>query len=45
MDLVILGNDDLRLSIIEGKSEDIIKEGWINDLILFKELRNKYLIY
>ena len=41
----LAGNDVLRLSIIEGKSEDIIKEGWINDLRLFKELRNKYLIY
>ena len=41
----LAGNNDLRISIIEGKSENIIREGWINDLRLYKELRNKYLIY
>tara|TARA_Y100000813_G_scaffold55340_1_gene38742 strand:+ start:1681 stop:2826 length:1146 start_codon:yes stop_codon:yes gene_type:complete len=41
----LAGNNELRLSIIEGKSENIIREGWINDLRLYKELRNKYLIY
>ena len=41
----LAGNNDLRLSIIEGKTENIIREGWLNDLRLYKELRNKYLIY
>ena len=41
----LAGNNELRLSIIEGKSENNIREGWIKDLRLYKELRNKYLIY
>lgn len=41
----LAGNDILRLSIIEGKNENIIRQGWTHDLRLYEEKRNKYLLY
>ena len=41
----LAGNDVLRLSIIEGKNENIIRQGWNRDLRLYEEKRNKYLLY
>jgi uncharacterized protein YbbC (DUF1343 family) len=35
----------LRLSIIEGKSEEEIRKAWSDELEAFKKMRNAYLIY
>ena len=41
----LAGNDKLRKQIISGKSIDEIRKSWQNDLINFKKIRNKYLLY
>ncbi len=42
---LLAGNDELRLDILAGKSEEDIKNSWQNDLNAFKRVRQKYLIY
>ena len=41
----LAGTNQLRLQIIDGKTEKEIKESWQEDLDKFKEIRGKYLIY
>lgn len=41
----LAGNDLLMKQIIDGISEDEIREGWKNDLDAFKKTRKKYLLY
>ena len=41
----LAGTDQLRLQIIEGKSEAEIKESWQKDLEVFRKIRAKYLLY
>ena len=41
----LAGSDQLRLQIIEGKSETEIRKSWENDLFEFKKIRSKYLLY
>jgi len=41
----LAGNDELRKQIITGKSEEEIRKSWTNDLLKFKKIRKKYLLY
>ena len=41
----LAGSNVLRLSIIEGIKEDVIREEWKLKLDIFKEKREKYLLY
>ncbi len=41
----LAGGDVLRKQIIAGKSENEIKEGWVEGLNNFKLIREKYLLY
>lgn len=41
----LAGNDRLRKDIVAGKSPGEIRQSWQSDLIAFKELRSKYLLY
>ena len=41
----LAGGSTLRLSIIDGKSEEEIRQSWSEDLIEFEKMRNSYLIY
>ena len=41
----LAGTDQLRLQIIEGKTQKEIKESWEEGIGNFKEIRGKYLIY
>lgn len=42
---LLAGSDELRKSIIAGKSSDEIKDSWKKDLDDFRGVREKYLIY
>ena len=41
----LAGNSTLKEQIIKGKTEDQIRESWQKDLIKFKNIRKKYLLY
>lgn len=41
----LAGTDILRKQIIEGKTEDEIRESWQEDIEKYKDVRKKYLIY
>ena len=41
----LAGNDVLKQQIIEGKSDEEIRETWQKDLDTFRQIRSKYLIY
>lgn len=41
----LAGTDKLRIQIEEGKKEEEIRESWQADIIGFKEIRKKYLLY
>lgn len=41
----LAGGNSLRLSILEGKSEEEIRKAWSYELKAFKKMRNAYLIY
>jgi uncharacterized protein YbbC (DUF1343 family) len=41
----LAGTDLLRQQIIAGLSEEEIRASWQEDLILFKQMRRKYLLY
>lgn len=41
----LAGTDQLRLQIIQGKSETEIKKSWQKDLQEFEKIRQKYIIY
>lgn len=42
---LLAGSDELRKSIIAGKSSEEIRISWKNDLDKFRSVREKYLIY
>ncbi|MFK7757730.1 MAG: exo-beta-N-acetylmuramidase NamZ domain-containing protein [Flavobacteriales bacterium] len=42
---LLAGSDDLRLQIIEGKSEEEIRNSWTKDLEAYKKMRSSYTIY
>ncbi len=42
---LLAGGDHLRKQIIEGKSEDEIRQSWEPELTQYKEMRKKYLLY
>ncbi len=42
---LLAGTDQLKKSIIEGKSEKEIRSSWMADLDQFKAVRSKYLLY
>lgn len=44
MDL-LAGSDTLRLQILQGVSKDKIYNSWENDLVTYKTMRKKYLLY
>lgn len=39
------GNDELKEQIIAGKSEAEIRQSWQKDILAFKTIRKKYLLY
>ncbi|MBK7171758.1 MAG: DUF1343 domain-containing protein [Bacteroidales bacterium] len=41
----LAGTDKLRKQVMEGMSEEAIRESWQKDLTHFKKTRNKYLLY
>ena len=41
----LAGGNTLRLSIIDGKSEEDIRQSWSQELIEYEQMRNTYLIY
>ena len=41
----LAGGNTLRLSIIDGKSEEEIRQSWYEELLEFEQMRNTYLIY
>jgi uncharacterized protein YbbC (DUF1343 family) len=41
----LAGTPELRKQVIEGKTEQEIRQGWQEGLVKFKEIRKKYLIY
>jgi uncharacterized protein YbbC (DUF1343 family) len=41
----LAGTDQLRLQIKKGMSEAEIRESWQSDLVRYKEMRKKYLLY
>ncbi len=41
----LAGNSELRTQIINGVSEEKIRESWQEDLDKFKKIRKKYLLY
>ena len=41
----LAGNSTLRWQIIKGKGEEEIRESWQKDLVTFKKIRKKYLLY
>ncbi len=41
----LAGSDQLRKDILAGKSEDLIRQSWEEDLNNYKRIREKYLIY
>jgi uncharacterized protein YbbC (DUF1343 family) len=41
----LAGTDKLRKQVMDGISEDAIRQSWQKDLSHFKKIRNKYLLY
>lgn len=41
----LAGNTQLQQQIKDGVSEDVIRHGWASDLVNYKEMRKKYLLY
>lgn len=41
----LAGTDSVRKQIIEGKTAEEIQKSWEDDLIAFKKIRKKYLLY
>ena len=41
----LAGGNTLRLSIIDGNSEEEIRQSWSEELLEFEQMRNTYLIY
>ena len=43
--LKLTGTDKLKQQIIDGKTEEEIRKSWEPDLVKFKLVRKKYLLY
>ena len=41
----LAGTDELRIQIIKGKTEKVIRQSWQKKLDSYKKLRVKYLLY
>lgn len=41
----LAGTDSIRKQIIEGKTAEEIRKSWEDDLLAFKKIRKKYLLY
>jgi uncharacterized protein YbbC (DUF1343 family) len=41
----LAGTDDLRIQIVQGKSEKVIRQSWQKKLADYKKIRSKYLLY
>jgi uncharacterized protein YbbC (DUF1343 family) len=41
----LAGSSDLRLQIIAGNDEETIRKSWQEDIMKFKKIRKKYLLY
>jgi uncharacterized protein YbbC (DUF1343 family) len=41
----LIGTDAVRKMIVDGKSEAEIRQTWQKDIVAFKIIRQKYLIY
>jgi uncharacterized protein YbbC (DUF1343 family) len=41
----LAGTDQLRLDLVSGKTIDQIRQSWVEELIEYKALRKKYLLY
>ncbi len=41
----LVGNNDLRKQIMAKKSEKEIRASWQKDIVTFKKIRKKYLLY
>lgn len=41
----LAGSSNLRLQIIAGKDEETIRKSWQDDIVKFKKIREKYLLY
>jgi uncharacterized protein YbbC (DUF1343 family) len=41
----LAGTDKLRQDIIAGKSENVIRLGWRDEIAAYKKIRKKYLLY
>jgi len=41
----LAGTDQLRAQLEKGATEEEIRAGWQKDLLEFKKIRNKYLLY
>ena len=42
---LLMGTNQVRLDMINGKSEKEIRSAWIEDLNKYKEMRKKYILY
>ena len=42
---LLMGTDQVRLDMLNGKSEEEIRSAWSQELTKYKEMRNKYLLY
>lgn len=42
---LLMGTNQVRLDMLSGKSEQEIRKAWENDLIKYKNIRRKYLLY
>lgn len=42
---LLAGNDVLQKQILDGVDEEVIKQSWEKDLIQYKKMRKKYLLY
>lgn len=42
---LLMGTNQVRLDMLNGKSEKVIRSAWLEDLNKYKEMRKKYMLY
>ena len=42
---LLMGTNQVRLDMLNGKSEKEIRSAWLEDLNKYKEMRKKYMLY
>ena len=42
---LLMGTNQVRLDMLNGKSEKEIRSAWLEDLNKYKEMRKKYILY